>query len=63
MADLDSTQIKIISFRNERDCAQFHDPKNLDEALSFETGELLKDFLRMLANQRKFYQIHPDTKG
>jgi hypothetical protein len=26
MADLESIQKKIISFRNERDWAQFHDP-------------------------------------
>ena len=33
MADLEAIQKKIISFRNERDWAQFHDPKNLAEAL------------------------------
>ena len=40
MADLESIQQKILSFRNERDWAQFHDPKNLAEALSIEVGEL-----------------------
>jgi dCTP diphosphatase len=45
MADLDSIQQKIIAFRNERDWAQFHDPKNLAEALSIEAGELLENFL------------------
>jgi len=45
MADLESIQQKIISFRNERDWAQFHDPKNLAEALSIEAGELLENFL------------------
>jgi len=40
MADLKSIQKKIISFRNERDWAQFHDPKNLAEALSIEAGDL-----------------------
>ena len=44
MADLESIQKKIISFRNERDWAQFHDPKNLAEALSIEAGELLENF-------------------
>ncbi len=34
MADLEAIQKKILSFRNERDWAQFHDPKNLAEALS-----------------------------
>ncbi len=45
MADLESIQKKIISFRDERDWAQFHDPKNLAEALSIEAGELLANFL------------------
>ncbi len=44
MPDLASIQQKIIAFRNERDWAQFHDPKNLAEALSIEAGELLENF-------------------
>ncbi len=39
MSDLESIQKKIISFRNERDWAQFHDPKNLAEALSINCHE------------------------
>ena len=45
MADLAAIQQKIIAFRNERDWSQFHDPKNLAEALSIEAGELLENFL------------------
>ena len=45
MADLESIQKKIIAFRNERDWAQFHDPKNLSEAVSIEAAELLQTFL------------------
>lgn len=45
MADLDSIHRKIITFRNERDWQQFHDPKNLAEAISIEAGELLENFL------------------
>ncbi len=45
MTDLDTIQNKILSFRNERDWAQFHDPKNLAEAISIEAGELLENFL------------------
>jgi|SRR3990172_9066803 len=41
----DKIQKTIIDFRNERDWAQFHDPKNLAEALSIEAGELLENFL------------------
>ena len=40
MVDLAAIQQKIIAFRNERDWSQFHDPKNLAEALSTEAGEL-----------------------
>lgn len=33
MTALESIQQKIIAFRNERDWAQFHDPKNLANRL------------------------------
>lgn len=42
---LDETIKKIIEFREERDWEQFHDPKNLAEAISIEAGELLEQFL------------------
>jgi NTP pyrophosphatase (non-canonical NTP hydrolase) len=45
MIDLASIQKKILAFRNARDWTQFHDPKNLAEALSIEAGELLENFL------------------
>ncbi len=45
MADLETTQKKIMSFRNEHEWAQFHNPKNLAEALSIEAGKLLENFL------------------
>ena len=44
---------KIVSFRNERDWAQFHDPKNLAEALSIEAGELLENFLWKTTEQSR----------
>ena len=53
MADLEAIQKKIISFRNERDWAQFHDPKNLAEALSIEAGELLENFLWKTTEQSR----------
>ncbi len=53
MADLETIQKKILSFRNERDWAQFHDPKNLAEALSIEAGELLENFLWKTIGQSK----------
>ncbi len=53
MADLESIQKKIIAFRDERDWAQFHDPKNLAEALSIEAGELLEIFLWKATEQSR----------
>jgi dCTP diphosphatase len=53
MADLEPIQKKIISFRNERDWAQFHDPKNLAEAISIEAGELLETFLWKTTEQSR----------
>jgi NTP pyrophosphatase (non-canonical NTP hydrolase) len=35
----------ILAFRDQRDWAQFHDPKNLAEAIVIESGELLEHFL------------------
>ena len=36
---------RLLAFRNERDWAQFHNPKDLAIALSTEAGELLECFL------------------
>jgi len=44
MVDFEPIQKIIISFRNERDWAQFHDPKHLAEVLSIDAGELLENF-------------------
>src|SRR3989344_8343518 len=35
----------LLKFRNARDWVQFHDPKNLAEAISIEAGELQEHFL------------------
>ncbi|MHB8843312.1 MAG: nucleotide pyrophosphohydrolase [Nitrospirota bacterium] len=53
MTDLETIQKKILSFRNERDWAQFHDPKNLAEALTIEAGELLENFLWKTTEQSR----------
>jgi len=37
----------LISFRNQRDWEQFHNPKDLAVALNVEAGELLEQFLWM----------------
>jgi NTP pyrophosphatase (non-canonical NTP hydrolase) len=36
---------QLLAFRDERDWAQFHDPKNLAAALSIEAAELNEVFL------------------
>ena len=36
---------KVIQFRDSRDWRQFHDPKNLAEAICIESAELLEKFL------------------
>ena len=53
MSDLGTIQKKILSFRNERDWAQFHDTKNLAEALSIEAGELLESVLWKTTEQSR----------
>lgn len=44
---MDIKEIKkiLLDFREERDWAKFHDPKNLAEAISIEASELLELFL------------------
>jgi dCTP diphosphatase len=51
--DLDNAIKKILEFREERDWAQFHDPKNLAEAISIEAGELLEQFLWLTTEESK----------
>jgi len=52
-SELSAVQRKILDFRNARDWAQFHDPKNLAEALSIEAGELLENFLWKTTEQSR----------
>ncbi|MDP2188807.1 MAG: nucleotide pyrophosphohydrolase [Sphingobacteriaceae bacterium] len=44
---------ELIAFRNERDWAQFHNPKDLALALSIEAGELNECFLWKAAHEAK----------
>ena len=53
MVDLAAIQKKILALRNERDWGQYHDPKNLAEALSIEAGELLENFLWKTTEQSR----------
>lgn len=45
MAELDQLTQSILKFRDARDWAQFHNPKDLAAALSIEAGELLEAYL------------------
>ena len=43
--NLSSIIKEIIKFRDDRDWLQFHDPKNLSQAISIEAAELQEIFL------------------
>ena len=45
MNDIRETTEALLRFRDERDWAQFHNPKDLALALNIEAGELLEAFL------------------
>lgn len=45
MKDLEEVISKLKKFRDERDWAQFHNPKDLALALSIESGELMEQYL------------------
>lgn len=45
MSDLELLTSKLTQFRDERDWAQFHNPKDLALAINVEAGELLELFL------------------
>ncbi len=42
---LEELKSDVVKFRDNRDWKQFHDPKNLSEAISIEAAELLEHFL------------------
>jgi NTP pyrophosphatase (non-canonical NTP hydrolase) len=45
MSDIKKLTEKLIEFRDQRDWAQFHNPKDLAIALNIESGELLEAYL------------------
>ena len=45
MSEINKITEALLSFRNERDWGQFHNPKYLSIALSIEANELLELFL------------------
>lgn len=60
LMDFEEIKKKILKFRNDRDWKQFHDPKNLAEAISIEASELLEIFLWSKVGESK--KIAQDKK-
>jgi len=65
MADkFDEVRKKLLQFRDERDWAKYHDPKNLAEAVSIESGELLENFLwKTVAESRQLDNAEAKSIG
>jgi NTP pyrophosphatase (non-canonical NTP hydrolase) len=57
MSDLKDLTSSLLKFRDERDWAQFHNPKDLALALNIEAGELLETFLWKSAEQADIGQV------
>ncbi len=57
MSDTQEITAALLKFRDERDWAQFHNPKDLALALNIEAGELLESFLWKSSEQANLYQV------
>ena len=57
MNDLNELTSALLKFRDERDWAQFHNPKDLALALNIEAGELLESFLWKSSEQADIKQV------
>lgn len=53
--NLNELKQRIAEFRDERDWKQFHNPKDLSQAISIESSELLEHFLWI--SQKDSYAI------
>jgi len=51
MDSIDEIRKKLLAFRDDRDWAQFHNPKDLALAINIEAGELLELYLWKDADQ------------
>jgi NTP pyrophosphatase (non-canonical NTP hydrolase) len=43
--DIKQLQEEVLAFRDERDRKQFHNPKDLAQAIAIEASELMEHFL------------------
>lgn len=57
MTDMTKITEALREFRDERNWAQFHNPKDLAIALSIEANELLEEFLWKSANEAELSRI------
>ena len=60
MSDTQEITQALLAFRDERDWAQFHNPKDLALALNIEAGELLESFLWKSAEQANKNEIREE---
>lgn len=61
--DIKDLETKLLAFRDARDWAQFHSPRNLALALSVEAGELLEHFLWCSDEQSESLPSQADKKA
>lgn len=57
MSEIAELTESLIKFRDERDWAQFHNPKDLALALNIEAAELLETFLWKSSDQADIGQV------
>jgi dCTP diphosphatase len=60
MSNIDKLKEKLCEFRDERNWKQFHNPKDLAQAISIEASELQEHFLWV--SQEKSYDIVEKNK-
>lgn len=60
MQDINELKQKLIDFRDERDWKQFHNPKDLAQAISIEASELQEHFLWV--SQKQSYNVVKEKK-
>jgi len=57
VSDIREVTDTLLKFRDDRDWAQFHNPKDLALALNIEAGELLESFLWKSSEQADIEQV------
>lgn len=60
MTEIEEITEELIKFRDERDWAQFHNPKDLAIAISIEANELLENFLWINAEEASIEKIQKE---